>query len=426
MEEKMAVSKTAESTAQMDTGSVSDAAQATGATPAEPIVTQTSLTKTPPPTNVGAGQTAKFTFTETADEPSVHVTAEEAARLEDNSLLTCLKKQHRKTNEEREAFLVYFAETVRRFSRPRLRDANGKFVSDGKPTLPEAFAAIGLSFEAEQKRSERYRKQLKELAELAAPALTEGSEESLEFSVGEEVYLRGAGSATTYYVVGKDEKSNTCYLLSSDGKEEKKKVSPEELAPTDRPPAHKLKEGQRYVDMATGREFVYDGNGELKRIVLPKAVQQVLDNIMQRDLDAAISKANEGVPTAEEKAAQKSRREDENRERDRKKIEGNKAAKAKTSKKVKATAAEAKIATPAKVKTFVTKRLDNPVDDYVFGTFNTDDLNTPLSKSKKLQDAEAATARLNAKYGTKGVTPEAPVAGAMPQVHAPRVEQIGV
>jgi hypothetical protein len=352
----------------------------------------------------------------------VHVTAEEAVRLADNSLLTCLKKQHRKTIEEREAFLVYFAETMRRFSRPRLRDANGKFVSDGKPTVPEAFAAIGLSFEAEQKRSERYRKQLKELAELAAPSLTEGSEESPEFSLGEEVCFRRAGSATTHYVVGKDEKSNTYDLLSSDGKEEKK-VSPEELALLDRPAAHKLKEGDRYVDTATGREFVYDGNGGLKRIVLPKGVQQVIDDMMQRNLDAAMSRAKESVPTAEEKAMQKARRQKEAEQRDDRKIKGNKAAKERTSKKVKATAAEAKIATMDKVKTFVTKRLDSPVDDYVFGTFNTDDLNTPLSKSKKLHDAEAETARLNAKYGTKGVPPETPLGGAMPQVQPPRVEQ---
>jgi hypothetical protein len=41
-------------------------------------LTEAPLTKTPPPTNVGAGQTAKVIFTQTADEPSVHVTAQPA------------------------------------------------------------------------------------------------------------------------------------------------------------------------------------------------------------------------------------------------------------------------------------------------------------------------------------------------------------
>jgi hypothetical protein len=356
----MAVSKTAESTVQIDTGSLGDASQATAPTRAESIP-ETSLAITPPPTFVGSGKTANFTFTETADEPNVHVTAEGAARLEDNSLLTCLKKQHRKTIEEREAFLVYFAETVRRFSRLRLRDANGKFVSDGKLTLPEAFAAIGLSFEAEQKRSERYKKQLKELAELAAPALTDGSKESPKFSLGEEAYYAGADSSATFYVVGRDGKSGTYHLLSSDGNQELKKVSPEDLAPVDRPAAHTLKDGGRYVDTATGREFVYDGDGGLKRIVLPRAVQQVLDKIRQRDLDAAIAKATKGVPTAEEKAAQKSRRQKEAEERDRKKIKGNEAKKGKTKRKAVATAI-----TPAKTELVKVARIG---DTKEFGVF---------------------------------------------------------
>lgn len=317
----MVTSKTAHQSPQVDAGSLQNSSRVVANPPAEPITPEKSLAKAPVPTLVGGGKTISFKFTETADEPSVHVTAEEAARLEDNSLLTCLKKQYRKTNDDREAFLVYYEETVRRFARPRLRDANGHFVSDGKPTLPEAFAAIGLSFEAEQKRSERYKKKLKELAELATPALTEEPESLQEFSNGEEVYFPGCENTTTYYVVGKDIKANTYDLISSDGKEEKKKVPPQQLTPAVRQPVHKLKEGDRYVDTATKREFVYDGMGRLKPVVLPPAVKQALDTLSQREIASSVTKAKRDVPTAEEKSAQKARRRKEAEQRDRKKIE---------------------------------------------------------------------------------------------------------
>ena len=74
---------------------------------------------------------------------------------------------------------------------------------------------------------------------------------------------------------------------------------------------------------------------------------------------------------------------------------------AKAAAKAKKRSGTTQTATPIKVKSFVTKRLDNPVDEYVFGTFSAYDLNTPLSTYKKLQDAEAETARLNAKYADK-------------------------
>jgi hypothetical protein len=72
----MAVSKTAESTVQVDTGALESSPQATTDSPAQLIITETSLAITPPPTFVGSGKTANFTFTETADESSVHVTAQ--------------------------------------------------------------------------------------------------------------------------------------------------------------------------------------------------------------------------------------------------------------------------------------------------------------------------------------------------------------
>jgi len=325
-------SQKTESTAQVATGSAEDS-QVIPCLPAQPIITETQLGKAPAPTLVGGGKTAKFTFTETAEEPSVHVTAEQAARLADNSLLTCLKKQHRTTTAEREALLIYFTETVRRFARPRLRDANGKFVSDGRPTLQEAFAAIGLSFEAEQKRAERYRKQLKELAQLNAAALPEGAKESKRFLLGEEVYFPGVESSGVFYVVGKDEKSNTYALLSGDGKEEKQKMSPEILALVERPAAHKLKEDDRYKDAKTGREFVYDGNGGLKPVVLPEPVRQALDAIGKRQLDASRANAQKDVSTEEEKAAEKSLRHREAEARDKKKVADNEADRGKTKQK---------------------------------------------------------------------------------------------
>jgi len=74
----MAVSKTEDSTSQAAPEILENLSRATTDSPIQPIITEAPLTKTPPPANVGAGQTAKVTSTQTADEPSVHLTAQPA------------------------------------------------------------------------------------------------------------------------------------------------------------------------------------------------------------------------------------------------------------------------------------------------------------------------------------------------------------
>jgi hypothetical protein len=96
-------------------------------------------------------------FVETSYEPPENVTEEEVANLPDNDLLTGLKKQHRKTQRDLDAFLVFYDEAVRRFKEEQPRLEDGQFsCKDKARTLPEAFKAIGLNYETERKRQQRY------------------------------------------------------------------------------------------------------------------------------------------------------------------------------------------------------------------------------------------------------------------------------
>jgi hypothetical protein len=197
---------------------------------------------------------------------------------------------------------------------------------------------------------------------------------------------------------------------------------------------HVLVAGELLIDAAGGKKWIYaDGKFSMTKMLMRSEVKEEAIARLKAEREVARKRKEEEKKIRHDQAASKeeakinaakAKRESAQGKREAKRAAAaDKAAKAAT--KAKKRSATTRASIPVKVKTFVTKRLDNPVDDYVFGTFNTDDLNTPLSKSKKLQDAEAETARLNAKYGTKGVTPETPIAVAMAQVHAPRVEQTG-
>jgi len=100
---------------------------------------------------------------------------EEVTKLSDDDLLTGLKKQHSKTKQEIEAYLIYFDETVRRFSAAQPRSEGGQFEHKDQPTLPEAFDAIGRNYETERKRASRYRNAKNtRLRRLNPPSFDEG------------------------------------------------------------------------------------------------------------------------------------------------------------------------------------------------------------------------------------------------------------
>lgn len=117
-------------------------------------IATSDVTVLPPSgTDVPSGS---WEFVETAYEPHTNVTTEQVAKLNDNDLLTGLKKQRKRTQEELDAFVVFFEGTVQRFGQEQPRDAVGQFQRGVKPALPEAFKAIGLNYETERKRKQRY------------------------------------------------------------------------------------------------------------------------------------------------------------------------------------------------------------------------------------------------------------------------------
>jgi hypothetical protein len=120
-----------------------------------------------------------FVFVETTYEPNPYVSPQEVAALSDNALLTGLKKQRKRTQEELDAFVVFFDEALARFSDEQPRTAGGQFQRGDKPTLPEAFAAIGLNYETERKRKQRYLAAMRVRFPVAIGALDGSMEPSL-------------------------------------------------------------------------------------------------------------------------------------------------------------------------------------------------------------------------------------------------------
>ena len=115
---------------------------------------------------VAAGE---WKFEETSYEPPAKVTAREVALLSDNDLLTGFKHQHKRTQAELDAFVIFYDEIVARFKGAQLRGADGQFQSSGRPTLKEALDAIGLNYEAARKRKQRYVAALNEQLLLLKP-----------------------------------------------------------------------------------------------------------------------------------------------------------------------------------------------------------------------------------------------------------------
>jgi hypothetical protein len=355
-----------------------------------------------------------FKFEETADVPNDNVTAEEAETLSDNALLTCLKRQHGKAQatldrlqENMHAFIVYFEAAKKRFKTIRSRDAQGRFIDEGRPTLAEAFAKIGLSFVAMKKRNERY---VNELARLAAAA---------EIAANDVVIRTDDDSKDELVVRTVDSKSGEVVVEDASGVTSVV-VAADVLKP-DTPKVHTFKIDGVYRDPVTRKEYVYAGDGDLK--IRPTA--KIVAEKRKRDSEG-YEFSNQGRESADEKSAQKSRRKKENEDRDKALIEKNKAEqqkKANKGKKTKGAGSDTRTSRAIKTKTFVTKRLENPTDGYLFGTFNTDDLNTPLSVYRTLPEAEAETARLNAKYAVKSGPLEPAVDELTPQAEALQAPQ---
>lgn len=308
-------------------------------------------------------------------------------------------------------------------------------------TVQDAFASIGVNYDAARKLVYRdMRKRELEAIALSLhslPASTETPTQTSIFNIGDRVTVPdGDGEVShVHQTTGKID------IVLDETQEPVANVNPKLVTKLNGAPVidgklakheeHVVVDGELLIDTASGKKWVYsDGKFSATKMLTRSEVKEEAIARLKAEREAASKRKDEEKKVRQEQAANKEAAKisaaKAKREAAQAKREAKRAAAAEKAAKAAAKAKKrpaTRTAIPVKVKTFVTKRLDNPVDDYVFGTFNTDDLNTPLSKSKKLHEAEAETARLNAKYGTKGVTPEMPLAGAMPQVQAPRVEQ---
>lgn len=318
---------------------------------------------------------------------------------------------------------------------------------DGRQSTPPpmkveaAFASIGVNYEAARKMVYRDRKK-RDLEAIAASLHLPGASASRTsvFNIGDEV-TTADGDGVIEHI---HQTTGRIDIVLDETQERVANVDPKHVTKLNGAPVidsklakqkeHVLVVGELLIDAASGKKWIYaDGKFSMTKVLMRREVKEEAIARLKAEREVARKRKEEekkirheqaAIKEASKISAVKAKREAAQAKREAKRAAAaDKAAKATA--KAKKRSATARPAIPVKVKTFVTKRLDNPVDDYVFGTFNTDDLNTPLSKYEKLRDAEAETDRLNAKYGTKDITPEAPLPGAIPQVHAPQAERAG-
>jgi len=148
---------------------VKKTAPAQAATPAVSQQTKDSVTQTAADSNDSLTTSpcvttpVTYEFNETAYEPPLEISQEEISKLTDNDLLTGLKKQYANTRMTYEGCkqdgdnLVLFIDTViARYKDQHVAGAK----RDGKPTVREAFAAIGWSYDAARQAKSRLKQNL--------------------------------------------------------------------------------------------------------------------------------------------------------------------------------------------------------------------------------------------------------------------------
>jgi hypothetical protein len=350
-----------------------------------------------------------------------------------NDLLSAAKKMWKFGRMTHDIVVAIFRQIIVRY--------DGRQATRPPMKVEEAFASIGVNYEAARKMVYRDRKK-RELEAIAASLHlpTASTPTTSIFHVDDEVTIADGDGVIerVHQTTGRID------IVLDETQEPVANIDPKHVMKLNGVPVidgklakqkeHVLVAGELLIDSDSGKKWIFaDGKFSMTKMLTRSEVKEEAVARLKAESDAARKRKEEekrvrqAQAASKEKAkvnAAKAKREAAQAKREAKRAgAADKAAKAAA--KAKKRPATTRTAIPVKVKTFVTKRFDNPVDDYVFGTFNADDLNTPLSKSKKLHEAEAETARLNAKYGTKGVTPEMPLAGAMPRVRAPRLEQTG-
>jgi hypothetical protein len=236
------------------------------ATPAVSQQTKDSVTQTAADSNdsltTSSCVTAPVTyeFNETAYEPPLEISQKEISRLTDNDLLTGLKKQYDNTRMTYEGYkhdggnLVLFIDTViARYKDARVAGAK----RDGKPTVREAFAAIGWSYDAARQAKSRFKQNL--LPQYAKrPRLKLAAGDVVKDGSGNE-YVVDHNHVTVDFVelLGEDGDGATrviAPIYDLDGDPIFKKVNP-----------RKVKVGDRLLCQDNGKEYVYSGGGIFAR-----------------------------------------------------------------------------------------------------------------------------------------------------------------
>lgn len=392
----------------------------------ESLQTEAATTQPQPPTT-----TALAIWDNVPNAQAADLTVLSSLSFDD--LLSAAKKMWKFGRMTHDVVVAVFRQIMDRY--------DGRKATRPPLKVEEAFASIGVSYEAARKLVYRDRKK-RELEAIAASLhLPTASTPATSIFHDNDEVTTADGDGVIRHV---HQTTGKFDFVLNETQELVSNVDPKHVTKLNGAPVidgklakqkeHVLAAGELLIDPDSGNKWTFaDGKFSMTKALMRSEVKEEALARLKANREAVRKRKEEEKKVRQQQAASKEAAKINaaraKREAAQAKREAKRAAAADTAAKAAARAKKrsgTKTATSVAVKTFVTKRLDNPVDDYVFGTFNTDDLHTPLSKYKKLQNAEAETARLNAKYGTKGVPPETPLAGAVPQVHAPLVEQTGV
>ena len=364
-----------------------------------------------------------FVFVETNYEPNPDVSPEEVAALSDNDLLTGLKKQRKRTQEELDAFIVFFDAAVERYSDEQPRTASGKFLRSDKPTLPEAFAAIGLSYETERKRKQRY---------LAAMRVRFAMPKPLLLAEGDIVKQKDEAGSPEYTVVSVHQSAPKVDVMRSGDTSGKVTTLPSDSLKKVTPPIRKVKAGDLIICEDNGAEYRYEGGGRFSRTKIPTLLEQK----RERELSAIEARKEREAAKAESKKRKRELQNAEAARRDLERIAENERRKAEidakkqaarqrkaaaTSRRSKKSANE-ESATPSKAQRVKVARIGNTQE---FGVYEDPCLDYTTKNATTIgtrEGCEAERDRINAKRGSSGDATAATLAVAAGASEARRAD----
>ena len=352
----------------------------------------------------GTNVPAEFRFTETQYEPGEGVTSEQLSKLSQNDLLTGLAKQYRKTRESHGQFgrdlsvLVLFYDHVVAICKEERVSVN----RDGKPTLREAFAAVGWNYEAARKMKQRYNASMAALPDYAS------AQKPLRLTEGDLVMEKGKDGV--YAVINVHAPSPVdipVVDIAPEGKSDAKTVTiTTDLLKKVNKPVRKVKVGERLLCEDTGAEYEYDGKGKFSRTKTPTLLEQK----REREIASIKAKQEREKAKAKEKQRQKELRNaeavrrdlDKLAEKERRKAEaeakkqGARNKKAELAAKKAARTKKEPAATPTEAEKVLVARIGNTNEFGVFPESETEHTTAKALAIGMRQYCEAERDRINA------------------------------